>query len=378
MTTKTITLALQGGGSHGALTWGVLDRLLEDERIVIAEISGTSAGAMNAAVLADGWQRGGRAGAREALEAFWRAVSQAAMFSPMQRSPLDRLLGNYSLDRSPGYLFAEAMSRIFSPYELNPFGLNPLRDLLDDIVDFERVNCCRDIVVHVTATHVRTGQPRIFSRGEVTCDAVMASACLPQLYPAVVIDGEEYWDGGFSANPAIMPLVRSQATADIVIVQINPVIRPETPRSARDIINRVNEISFNTALIKELRAIALLKELVRESGLEAGVIGNTFLHLIHTDEEVRDLSASSKLNAEWTYLRLLFERGRNRAEQWLEANFADLGERSTFDLEDFFAPFFASAAPGCRDELAPTQTPPCEPCAAEAAEDAASVVPDTA
>lgn len=337
MTTKTINLALQGGGSHGALTWGVLDRLLEDDRIKIAEVSGTSAGAMNAAVLADGWERGGRDGARRALEGFWRAVSKAALFSPIQRSPLDRLTGNYSLDRSPGYLFAESMSRIFSPYEINPLGINPLRDILKDTVDFDSVNCCRDIAVHVTATNVRTGQPRIFSRGEVTCDAVMASACLPQLYPAVVIDGEEYWDGGFSANPAIMPLVRSKATADIVIVQINPVIREETPRSARDIINRVNEISFNTALIKELRSIALLKELVRENGLEAAVIGNTYLHLIHTDEEVQDLAASSKLNAEWAYLELLFERGRSRAERWLTQNFDDLGAQSTFDLEDFFA-----------------------------------------
>jgi NTE family protein len=337
MTIKTINLALQGGGSHGALTWGVLDRLLEDDRITIAEISGTSAGAMNAAVLADGWQRSGREGARSALEGFWRAVSKAAMFSPIQRSPLDRLIGKYSLDRSPGYLLAESMSRIFSPYETNPLGINPLRDILLETVDFDSVNCCRDIVVHVTATNVRTGQARVFSRGEVTCDAVMASACLPQLYPAVVIEGEEYWDGGFSANPAIMPLVRSEAADDIVIVQINPVVRSEPPRSARDIINRVNEISFNTALIKELRAIALLKELVLERGLEPGMIGNTFLHLIHTDEEVQDLAASSKLNAEWSYLRLLFERGRNRAERWLENNFSALGERSTFNLEDFFA-----------------------------------------
>ncbi|MGY6551887.1 MAG: patatin-like phospholipase family protein [Erythrobacter sp.] len=336
MATKAINLALQGGGSHGALTWGVLDRLLEDERIEIAEISGTSAGAMNAVVLADGWQSGGRDGARAALEKFWRAVSRAALLSPIQRSPLDRLSGSYSLDRSPGYLLAESMSRMFSPYQLNPMGLNPLRDILLDVVDFGNVNGCRDITVHVTATNVQTGQPRIFSRGEVTCDAVLASACLPQLYPAVVIDGTEYWDGGFSANPAIMPLVRSKAAADIVIVQINPAIRTEPPRSAREIINRVNEISFNTALIKELRAIALLKELVKERGLDPSVIGNTFLHLIHTDTEVQDLAASSKLNAEWTYLQMLFERGRSWAARWLDDNFAALGTRSTFDLEEFF------------------------------------------
>jgi NTE family protein len=336
MSTKTINLALQGGGSHGALTWGVLDRLLEDDRLAIAEISGTSAGAMNAAVLADGWKQGGRDGARAALERFWQAVSEAARFSPLQRSPIDRLLGNYNLDSSPGYLLAEGMSRMFSPYQLNPMGVNPLRRILTDLVSFDNVNTCREITVHVTATHVRTGRARIFSRGAVTLDAVLASACLPQFYPAVVIDGEEYWDGGFSANPALMPLVTSTASPDIVIVQINPVVRHDTPRSAREIINRVNEISFNTALIKELRAIALMQELLAGRDIDLGPVGQTFLHLIHTDAEVQDLAASSKLNAEWSYLRMLFDRGRGWADRWLAANFDALGNRSSLDLPRFF------------------------------------------
>ncbi|TCD04837.1 patatin-like phospholipase family protein [Erythrobacteraceae bacterium CFH 75059] len=335
--TKPINLALQGGGSHGALAWGVLDRLLEDETLTIAEVSGTSAGAMNAVVLADGWQRGGREGARVALRTFWERVSRAAVYSPIQRSPLDKLLGRYSLDYSPGYLLFEGISRMFSPYQLNPLRLNPLRDLLLDVVDFANVNACRDVVIHVTATHVRTGRARVFSRGEVTCDAVMASACLPQLFPAVTIDGEEYWDGGFSANPAIMPLVRSPASPDIVIVQINPVVRCNPPRTAREILNRVNEISFNTALIKELRTIAVMQDLAKERG-GAGEGGrDTYLHLIHADAEVQDLAASSKLNAEWAYLELLFERGRGWADRWLSAHRDSIGQRSSFDLEDFFA-----------------------------------------
>ena len=336
MAIKRINLALQGGGSHGALTWGVLDRLLEDERLSIAEVSGTSAGAMNAVVLADGWQRGGRDGARAALKGFWRAVSDAARFSPLQRSPLDRLFGNFSLDTSPGYLLAEATSRMFSPYQLNPLGTNPLRRLLDDLVDFGNVNTCADIAVHVTATHVGTGRARIFTRGEVTADAVLASACLPQLYPAVEIDGQEYWDGGFSANPALMPLVTSTASPDIVIVQINPVVRHTNPRSAREIINRVNEISFNTALIKELRAIAMMQQLLAGREIDLGPAGQTYLHLIHTDAEVQDLAASSKLNAEWPYLQMLFTRGRGWAERWLATNFDALGSRSSLDLEKFF------------------------------------------
>jgi len=345
-TVKRINLALQGGGSHGALTWGVLDRLLEDERLEIAEISGTSAGAMNAVVLADGLESGGRDGARAALEAFWRAISRSALFSPVQRSPIDRMLGRWSLDFSPGYLFAEGLSRVFSPYQLNPLGLNPLRDVLAKQVDFDRVNRCRKTTVHVTATHVKTGRARIFSKGAVTIDAVMASACLPQLYPAVVIDDEPYWDGGFSANPALMPLVTSTESPDIVIVQINPIVRHDVPQSAREIMNRVNEISFNTSLIKELRAIALMQRLLADRGGAKGPEAQTYIHLIHTDTEVQDLAASSKLNAEWAYLQKLFQRGRGWADAWLETNFKALGKKSSFDLEAFFDDP-APGEPGC-------------------------------
>ena len=333
---KPINLALQGGGAHGALTWGVLDRLLEDGRLAIRGISGTSAGAMNAVVLADGFQRGGAAGARAALRRFWKAVSDAARFSPIQRSLWDRIWGRHSLDYSPGYLFFENLSRAFSPYQLNPLGSNPLRDLLVEQVDFGNVNQCPDVRVYVTATNVRTGRPRIFGQGEVTVDSVMASACLPQMYPAVEIDGEAYWDGGFTGNPALYPLVKSRTTPDILVVQINPIVRQKLPKSARDIINRVNEISFNSSLIKELRSIAIMQRVAAERGVDLGDYGNTYLHLIHADEEVQDLSASSKLNAEWSYLQMLFERGRSWADTWLAANFERIGVASTLDLEEIY------------------------------------------
>ncbi|PZQ48525.1 MAG: patatin [Rhodovulum sulfidophilum] len=333
--TRRINLALQGGGSHGALTWGVLDRLLEDPRLAISEISGTSAGAMNAVALADGYRRGGREGARDSLARFWKAVSDSTRYSPIQRGIWDRIAGRYSLDYSPGYLMMESLGRVFSPYELNPLGLNPLRDLLLANVDFTNVNACPDIHVHVTATNVRTGRAKIFSQGEVSAEAVLASACLPQMSPAVEIDGEAYWDGGFSGNPALQPLVESDVS-DVMIVQINPVIRHAVPRSAREIINRVNEISFNSSLLKELRTFNLLQRAMVLEGVTPGVKRSAFLHLIHVDDEVQDLEASSKLNAEWGYLQLLFDRGRRWADTWLESNFDAIGRRSTFDLDDLF------------------------------------------
>jgi NTE family protein len=331
---KPITLALQGGGSHGAMTWGVLDRLLEDDRLAIRAISGTSAGAMNAVALADGMAEGGRDGAREALTKFWKAVSDAARFSPIQRSPLDRMMGNYSLDTSPSYLFFEGLSRMFSPYDLNPMGTNPLRSLLNDMIDFDRVNAQTDLAVHVTATNVRTGRPRVFGPGELGTEAVLASACLPQMFPAVEIDGEAYWDGGFSGNPALYPLLTSTESPDILVVQINPIVRAALPRTARDIMNRVNEISFNSSLVKELRGIELMQRVAAARGIDLGVYTHTYLHLIHTDLEVKDLVASSKLNAEWSYLRLLFDLGRKWADAWLEENYEAIGNRSTLDLEE--------------------------------------------
>lgn len=330
-----IHLALQGGGSHGALAWGVLDRLLEDPLIHIAEISGTSAGAMNAVVLASAYETAGREGARTALRRFWRAVSDAARFSPLQPSVWDRLWGNDSLDASPAFMLLDNLSRVFSPYELNPVAFNPLRSLLQDQVDFSALNRCRAIRVHVTATSVRSGQARVFSTGELSVDALLASACLPQMFQAVEIEGEHYWDGGYSANPALFPLIVGGQDTDLLIVQLNPMIREAVPTTARDIANRINEISFNSSLIKELRAIDLLRQMVDQG--RAYLPGELRLHMIHCAEDLQAMSASSKMNADWDYLQRLFEQGRGWADTWLQHHGSALGERSTLDLGKMFA-----------------------------------------
>jgi NTE family protein len=328
---KTIELALQGGGAHGAMTWGILDRLLQQDDLEITAISGTSAGAMNAAVLADGLEKGGREGAREALEGFWRAVSRAAAFSPIQRGLWSRIFGDWSLDDSLSYLGFDHLSRVLSPYQLNPLDINPLRDLVADSIDFDRVNRCGAVKLFVTATNVRTGRPRVFRQGELSADTLMASAALPFVFQAVEIDGEAYWDGGYVGNPSLYPLVDECPCRDLVLVQINPFVRDEVPRSARDIINRVNEITFNNSLLKELRAIQLLDDglQARDSKLEA--FRQMRLHRIHAEDALQSLKASSKLNAEWDYLRHLHDLGQDRADAWLREHGKDLGQRSTFD-----------------------------------------------
>ena len=332
---KRIELALQGGGAHGAYTWGVLDRILEDPRVEIAAISGTSAGAMNGAVLADGLVRGGQEGARAALHDFWRAVSDAARFSPIRRSPIDVLMGRWSLDTSPGFIAMDLLSRVASPYDLNLWNVNPLRDLVERHVDFDNVNACSAAKLFVTATNVRTGLPRVFRQGEITLDAVMASACLPSMYKAVEIDGEAYWDGGYVGNPALHPLVDESDCRDLVIVQINPIRRDDIPTSAAEIANRLNEITFNSALIKELRAITLLRRLIEAEGIETERFRDMRLHRIG-GQGLEHFSASSKLNAEWAYLTHLRELGRAAAEEWLAANAEAIGVRSTFDPETLF------------------------------------------
>lgn len=337
---KVVDLALQGGGSHGALTWGVLDRLLEDPRIDIASVSGTSAGAMNAVVMADGLNRSGREGAREALGDFWKAVSDAARLSPIQRNLWDRMTNNFSLDGSSAYLVFEQLTRQFSPYQLNPLNINPLRDLVAERVDFDSVNHCARVKVFVTATNVRTGRARTFTQPEISVETVMASACLPFLFQAVEIEGEAYWDGGYVGNPALYPLVEDTATRDLIVVQINPMVRRELPRTGRDIVNRLNEITFNSSLIKELRAIQLLHQLIDAEGLESERYRDIYVHLIHAHEELKDLDASSKLNAEWAYLTYLKDRGRSWAQSFLDRHFDDLGVRSTFDLESLFTDSF--------------------------------------
>lgn len=330
-----VNLALQGGGSHGAFTWGVVERIFADPSLSVDGISGTSAGAMNAVVFASGYTKDGVSGGTAALENFWREVSDAARFSPLQRTPFDAVSGNWSLAASPGYIFYDMFSRLFSPYQSNPADINPLRDILAANVDFAALRDC-PVKLFINATNVRTGLPRLFRNADLSADAVLASACLPLMHQAIEIDGDAYWDGGFSGNPLITPLIRESAARDILLVQINPVERPGTPRMAQDILNRLNEISFNANLKKELRGIAMFQRLFAAAGRDIDVSwaeqwSNVRLHRIATEKMV-ELDASSKLNAEWDFLSMLRQDGESCTEAFLAAHAGDLGQRSTYDI----------------------------------------------
>jgi NTE family protein len=327
----SVDLALQGGGAHGAFTWGVLDRLLEEPWLAIDGISGTSAGAMNAAVLIDGHVSGGAEGARAALERFWRSVSEAARLSPLRRTPLDMLLGRWTLDYSPAFIAMDLASRLFSPYDLNPGGSNPLREILAQSIEVERL-AQAPIKLFVTAANVRTGRGRVFRNAEISPDVLLASACLPTLFQAIEIEGEAYWDGGYSGNPTITPLVRECTSSDTILVAINPIERPGTPRTARDILNRLNEISFNAVTLKELRMIALLRRVADPGNSEGALWAAMRVHLI-SSPLMTQLGYSSKLNAEWDFLCMLRDEGRRAADAFLHAHRADLGHRSTIELD---------------------------------------------
>jgi len=326
-----VDLALQGGGAHGAFTWGVLDRLLEEPRLRIEGVSGTSAGAMNAAVMVSGFAHDGPTGARTALERFWRRVSDAAVFSPFQRSAFDKLAGRWTLDHSPLFLAMDMVARIVSPYDLNPTSFNPLRNILAESIDFDAVRAST-VKLFITATQVRTGQGRVFRNADLKPEVLLASACLPTLFKAVVIDGEAYWDGGYAGNPTITPLIRETDSTDTLLVQVNPVERPDTARSARDIISRVNEIAFNAPLLKELRMIALLHKVADPEHEEGRRWATMRLHRI-ASPMMTSLGYSSKLNDEWGFLEMLRDEGRRAAQAFLDEHGDALGRRSSFDFD---------------------------------------------
>jgi NTE family protein len=334
---KTVNLALQGGGAHGAFAWGVLDRLIEDGRIDFEGISATSAGAMNAAVLAHGWTRGGRDGAREALAGFWNAIADAAArYSPYRAAPWAAAFGQFSLDESPAYLAMDMATRLFSPYQLNPLNFNPLRQVLERHVDFAGLRRHSRIKLYLCATNVETGKVRTFSCADITADAVLASACLPFMFQAVEIDGEFYWDGGYIGNPPIYPLIYQCGSRDVVIVHLNPIVRRGCPRTAAEIMNRINEVSFNSSLMREMRAIAFVTSLIERGKLEPGEAKQMLIHSIRSDEEMCRLGVSSKLNADRAFLHHLRDRGRLHAERWLAAHFDDVGQRSSVDVRAEF------------------------------------------
>lgn len=331
---KVVNLAFQGGGAHGAFTWGVVDRLLEEPAFEIEGITGTSAGAMNATVLAYGHAKGGNQGAREALDSFWHGVAKAARYSPYKPTFLDKMKGNWSLDNSPGYQIMDMIGRMFSPYDLNPGGDNPLREILNEYVDFEFLRKNSKIKVFLNAVNVRTGKLKQFTDDVMTVDAVLASGCLPFMFHAVEIDGEHYWDGGYCGNPALYPLIYHCTSPDILLVQINPMERKELPRSARQILDRVNEISFNSSLMREMRAIKFVTDLIDQGTLSEEEYVKLHVHMI-SSSELQEFGASSKLNAELGFLLTLKQLGRETADKWLQENWSKVNYESSCDLGAF-------------------------------------------
>lgn len=336
---KKVGLALQGGGAHGAFAWGVLDKLLEDGRIEIEGLSGTSAGSMNAVVFAYGMLKG-REGAREALHNFWESISKAGqMYSPLKQTPWEQMLFGHKLEHSFANQWFKMMTHTFSPYQLNPSNFNPLRDVLVNCVDFEELDRHSEVKLWLCATNVQTGRARVFETKEITPEVVLASACLPYLFQAVEIEGEYYWDGGFMGNPVLYPLIYGTETRDIVIVHINPIERPGPPMMSEDIFNRINEISFNTSLIKELRAIYFVQKLMDDGWIKeehASKLKYVLMHSIRSDQAMSDLSVTTKFSSDWKFLTMLRDRGRSYAAQWLRDNYQHVNERSSVDLKKEF------------------------------------------
>jgi len=333
---KVINLALQGGGAHGAFTWGVLERLLEDERLQIEGISATSAGAINAAVLAHGFLEAGRDGAVRALHSFWKRLSEVARLSPIKPTLIEQWLGLPNMDWSPGYLLFDLLTRVFSPHELNPFNWDPLRALLEQAIDFERLRRSPSPKLFICATNVRSGKIRIFDNEELSAEVLLASACLPVLQRTIEIGGEAYWDGGYMGNPALFPLIYNCSSRDVVIVQINPIRRKKLPVSARAILNRINEISFNSSLMREMRAIAFVTRLLDEGLLQESKMKKMLIHIIEAEELMAEFGFSSKLNASWDFLHKLRAIGQRRAELWIRENFEKLGSESTVNISERF------------------------------------------
>jgi NTE family protein len=333
---KQLNIALQGGGTHGAFEWGVLDRLLDEKDLVIDGMSATSGGAINAALFIDGYMKDGNKGAKQALYNFWREVSIQQALSPLRRTPAERLINGWNLNRSVGYRTLEALNGIFSPYDLNPIDYNPLRVILSDSLNIQGLQSCSIIKLFITATRVYNGQARVFKCNEITIDVLMASSCLPQFFQAVEINGEPYWDGGYLGNPSLWPFFYECQCSDILLVQINPIWRKQVPRSRMEITNRLNEINFNSSLISEMRAISFVSKLLKEGRVEADRYKDVKLHMIEKPEELSKLNASSKMNCEWDFLCYLRDMGHKAADAWLRKNFNKVGIESTVPIYDTF------------------------------------------
>lgn len=333
-----ISLALQGGGSHGAFTWGVLDALLAEGRLTLDGISGASAGAVNAVALAHGFASHpdpdeGRQRARDTLRKVWEGVAAMGSLGAMTQGVMRLMLGNWPRASLGNQLLQNAMTPWMSPYQMNPLDINPLRKLLDDVIDFEAIARLASPRVFVSATHIKSGRAELFSGSRLSLQAVMASACLPTLFQAVEVDGEHYWDGGYSGNPALLPLIQHCLARDILVVQINPLHREDTPHTQQDILDRMNELTFNASLVDQMRSIDFINRLIEEGKLEEGHgYKRLLLHRIDGGHELEQLPASTKMATDAAMIEHLFKLGHAAARHWLTAHFEALGLRSTINI----------------------------------------------
>ncbi len=332
---KSINLALQGGGSHGAFTWGVIDRLLDEKQLTVEAISATSAGAINAALFTYGMAQGDREEARQLLEEFWMRISQAASLTPIQPTMLEKMFGT-DLSMSPSFMMLDYLTRVFSPTQLNIFDINPLRDALEDMVDFSVIRKSAKNKLFVNATNVMTGKIKVFRTEEMMLDMLLASACLPFLFRTVEVEGTPYWDGGYSGNPALFPLIYDCACKDVMVVQINPVNIQEAPVTAADILDRVNEISFNATLMREVRAIDFVSRLIDSGNVSENEYKNMKIHVIEAEDIMAGLGHASKFNADREFLLHLRDIGRQAADDWLTAHYDAIGKRSSIDVREYF------------------------------------------
>ena len=335
---KNVNLALQGGGAHGAFVWGVLDRLLEDGRIGVEAISATSAGAMNAVALASGMAVGGPKAARETLHDFWQEVSRTDLMFDLY-APLNQWIQALKLppEYHPFHAAIHFLTHLLPPALLNPLNVNPLRSVLTKVIDFERLNQSLEAPrLFLNATNIRTGKIKVFETPRITIDAVLASACLPPYFQAIEIDGEHYWDGGYLGNPAIYPLIYRRGSKDVVIVQVTAIRRDELPASAADVLHRITEISFNSSLMREMRAVAFATRLIDNGELDGTKHSRMLIHWIGNDRLMSQLGTATQFHPEWTLLCRLRDEGRESASKWLAENFEEIGARSTVDVNDMF------------------------------------------
>lgn len=335
-THKTINIALQGGGSHGAFAWGVIDRLLEENDLHIEGVSATSMGAMNGAVLACGLAVGRREDAREMLKAFWKKISNAALLSPLQPTFFDKMLGNTHLTFSPSFMALDMISRVFSPYQFNLFDINPIKDILAEMIDFEALNRSDGVRLFLSATNVRTGGLHIFENGQITLESILAASCLPYIFKTVEVDEAPYWEGSFSANPSLTPLVKSCQSPDIMLVQTLVQRHDDVPTKATDILDRANELSFNATLVQELRGIDFINRLIEDGHLTGGGTRKIHLHLAEAESILANLGRASKLNGDWEFLCYLRDTGRQSADDWLSEHKDSIGQTSSVDIRQWF------------------------------------------